>query len=90
MFRLEDVFVPPIVPHLVYEVNCTMEVSKVQPKSWQVHVAKLHDLLMRLAIDWVNVIPSVMFLHNEEGAFQLKGASAHQYQLDRVLLVLDH
>ncbi len=46
MVRLEDVFAPPIIPHLVYEVNCTMEVFKVQPKSWHVPMAKLHDLSM--------------------------------------------
>jgi hypothetical protein len=39
--RSEDTFVPPIVPHIVYEANYTTKVSKVQPKSWHVAMAKL-------------------------------------------------
>jgi hypothetical protein len=30
VIRLEDYFVPPIVPHSIFEANCNMEVSKVQ------------------------------------------------------------
>jgi hypothetical protein len=39
MVRLEDTFVPPVVPHLVFEAH-HMKVSKVQPKSWHVAIAK--------------------------------------------------
>jgi hypothetical protein len=72
--RLEDAFVPPIVPHLVYEVNCTTEVSKVRPKSWHAPMAKLHDLPMWPTIDRAGVIHGVVFLHYEEGVFQLMRA----------------
>jgi hypothetical protein len=27
--RLEDAFILPIIPHPIFEANCTMEVSKV-------------------------------------------------------------
>jgi hypothetical protein len=72
--RLEDAFVLPFVPHLIYEVNGTIVVSKVELKSWHVLVAKLQ---MWLTNDQANVIPNVVFLHNEEGIFQLKGALVH-------------
>jgi hypothetical protein len=42
--KLEDTFVPPIVPHLVSKANHITKVSKVQPKSWHVAMPKLHDL----------------------------------------------
>jgi hypothetical protein len=63
--RLEDAFVPPIVPHLVYDVDCTTEVSKVQLKSWHALVVKLHDLPMRPTIDRAGVIHGVVCLHYE-------------------------
>jgi hypothetical protein len=68
MVRLEDTFIPPIVPHPIFEANYT-KVSKVQPKSWHVVVAKLHDLLARPTIDLANVIPRIVVLHNEKKAF---------------------
>ncbi len=43
-----------------------MEVSKVQPESWHVAMAKLHNLLTQLTIDQTNVIPRVVIMHNEE------------------------
>ncbi len=73
--RLKDTFVPPIIPHLVSKGNRTMEVFKVQLESWHAVVAKLHDLPTWPTIDQTNVIPSVVFMHNEEGIFQLRGAS---------------
>jgi hypothetical protein len=42
MVRSEDIFVPFIIPHLVSKANYT-KVSKVQPQSWHVAMAKLHD-----------------------------------------------
>ncbi len=50
MVKLEDIFVPHVVPHPIFEPNCT-KVSKVQPKSWHVVMAKFHDLSTWLAID---------------------------------------
>jgi hypothetical protein len=44
------------------------------------------DLLAWLAIDQTNVILEVVVVHNEEGMFQLKGASTHWHQPHRVLL----
>ncbi len=49
--RSEDAFIPLVIPHPIFEVNRTMEVSKVQPKSWHVVVAKLYDLPVRPTID---------------------------------------
>jgi hypothetical protein len=46
-----------------------MKASKVQPKSWHVAMAKLHDLLAWPTIDWANVILGVVVVHNEEGMF---------------------
>ncbi len=83
--KLKDVFIPPIVPHLISKANHTMKVSKVQPKSWHAVVAKLHDLLMWPTIDRAIVIPSVVVLHKEEGIFKLKGASTCQYWPNKVL-----
>ncbi len=68
MVKLEDTFVPPIIPHLVFKANY-MEVSKVQPKFWHAAIAKFHDLLARLAIDQASVILGVVVVHNEEGVF---------------------
>jgi hypothetical protein len=65
MVRSKDIFVPLKVPLLVFEVNY-MEVSKVQPESWHVAMAKLHNLLTQLTIDQTNVIPRVVIMHNEE------------------------
>jgi hypothetical protein len=48
--------------------------SKVQPKSQHVVVAKLHDLPTHIAIDRGNVILGVVVVDNEEGIFQLRGA----------------
>jgi hypothetical protein len=73
MVRLEDTFVPPTIPHQVSKTNCT-KVSKVQLESWHVAMAKLHDLLARLAINRASVILGVVVVHNEEGMVQLKGA----------------
>jgi hypothetical protein len=66
MVRLEDTFVPSIIPHLVFEANC-MEVSEVQLESWHVAMAKLHDLPTWPTIDRASVIPRVVVVHNEEG-----------------------
>jgi len=66
MVRLEDIFVPLVVPHLVFEAN-HMKVSKVQPRSWHVAIAKLHDLPTWPAIERTNVIPRAVVTHNEEG-----------------------
>jgi len=44
-----------------------MKVSKVQPKSWHVAIAKLHDLPTWPAIERTNVIPRAVVTHNEEG-----------------------
>jgi hypothetical protein len=63
--RSKDIFVPPIVPHIVYEANCTTKVSKVQPESWHVGMAKLHDFLMQPTIDQTSVIFCVVVVHNE-------------------------
>jgi hypothetical protein len=63
-----------------------MEVSKVQPKSWHVAMAKLHDLPTHLAIDRTNVIPGVVVVHNEEIMFQLWGALTTWYRPLMVLL----
>ncbi len=68
MVKSKDTFVPPTIPHLIFEANC-MEVSKVQPESWHATMAKLHDLLAQLAIDRANVILGVVVEHNEEGMF---------------------
>ncbi len=43
MVRSEDIFVPHVVPHPIFEPNC-MKVSKVPYKSWHVVMAKLHDV----------------------------------------------
>jgi hypothetical protein len=45
MVKLKDTFVPPVLPHPIFDAIC-MEVSKVQPKSWHAAMAKLHDLLI--------------------------------------------
>ncbi len=50
VFRMEDIYVPPTSPHLVFEANHT-KIPKVQPKSQHAIVAKLHDVLVRLTID---------------------------------------
>ncbi len=76
--KLKDFFVPPIVPRLVSKVN-HMKVSKVQPESWHVVVAKLHDLLAWPTNDRTNVILGVLVVHNERRMFQLKGALARQH-----------
>ncbi len=34
-------------------------------KSWHVITAKLHDLLAWPTIDWANVVPGVVVMHNE-------------------------
>ncbi len=60
--------------------------SKVQPKSWHVVVAELHDLLTWLGIDRTNVILGVVVVHNEEIMFQLKGASTCWHQPHKLLL----
>jgi len=50
-------------------------------------VANLHhDFLAWPTIDQASVVPSVVVMHDEEGVFQLKGASTHQYQPHMVLL----
>jgi hypothetical protein len=66
MVRSKDTFVPLVVPHPIFEAN-RMEVSKVQPKSGHVAMAKLHDLPTRPIIDQTNVIPRVVVVHNEKG-----------------------
>jgi hypothetical protein len=43
MVRSKDTFVPPIIQHVVFDVN-RMEVSKVQHESYHAIVVKLHDL----------------------------------------------
>jgi len=43
MVKSEDIFLPHVVPHLIFETN-HMKATKVQPKSWHVAMAKLHDL----------------------------------------------
>ncbi len=50
MVKLKDTFVPPTIPHPIFEASY-VEVSKVQLESWHVVVAKLHDLLTWLDID---------------------------------------
>jgi hypothetical protein len=50
MVRLEENFVPHAVPHLISEANHT-KASKVQPGSWHVAMAKLHNLPTWIAID---------------------------------------
>ncbi len=50
MVKLEDIFVLHVIPHLIFETN-HMKASKVQPKSWHVAMAKLHDLLAWPTID---------------------------------------
>jgi hypothetical protein len=67
VFRM-DIFVPPTSPHIICEANHT-KIPKVQPESQHVAMAKLHDLLVRLAIDRINFNLNVMVLHNEEGIF---------------------
>ncbi len=84
MVRSKDIFVPHVIPYLIYEANCT-KVSKVQPKSWHVAMTKLHDLLARPTIDQTNVLFRVVVVHNE-GVVQLKGASTQWYIAFRVLL----
>jgi hypothetical protein len=69
MVKSKDTFVPPIVPHLISEVNCTTKVSKVQLESWHVAMAKLHDFLVRPTIDQASVIFGVVVVFNEEGIF---------------------
>jgi hypothetical protein len=71
--RLKNIFVPPIIPHPIFKANCTMEVFKVQLESWHVVVAKLHDLPTWPTIDQSNVIPRVLFVHNEKGFFSVEG-----------------
>ncbi len=66
MVRSKSTFVPLEIPHPVSKAN-RMEVPKVQPKSWHVAMAKLHNLLTWLTIDRANVIPRVVVMHNEEG-----------------------
>jgi hypothetical protein len=90
--RSKDTFVPPIIPHLVFKANHTIKVFKVQLESWHVIVAKLHDLPMWPTIDQTNVIPSVVFVHNEKGMFQLKGASAVSTHFTKCcwILVFNH
>jgi hypothetical protein len=66
MVRLEDIFVPLVVPHPISKTN-HMEVSKVQLEYWHVVMAKLHDLPTGPTIDRTNVNPRVMIVHNEEG-----------------------
>jgi hypothetical protein len=73
MVRLEDIFVPPMIPHQVSKANC-MNVSKIQLEFWHAVMAKLHDLLARLAIDRTTIILGVVVVHNEEGMVQLRGA----------------
>jgi hypothetical protein len=80
MVRLEDIFVPSIIPHLVFETNRTKE-SKV----WHVVMAKLHDLPKQPTINRTNVIFGVVVVHNE-GVVQLQGALACQYGPLKVLL----
>jgi hypothetical protein len=63
---LEDIFVPLVVPHPIFEVN-RMEVSKVQLESWHVAMAKLHDRPTRPASDQANVVHGVVVMHNNEG-----------------------
>ncbi len=62
------------IPHPISDANC-IEVSNVQPKFLHVAMAKLHDLLARLAIDRINVIHGVVVVHNKKGVVQLKGVS---------------
>jgi hypothetical protein len=45
-------------------------------------MAKLHDLLARLAIDRIGVILGVVVVHNEEGMFQLRGGIDTMVLLD--------
>jgi hypothetical protein len=75
MVRLKDTFVLLVIPHPIFETNCT-EVSKVQLESYHLVMAKLHDLFARPTIDRANVIPRVVVMHNEEGVVQLRGALA--------------
>jgi hypothetical protein len=75
MVRSEDTFVLLIIHHPISKAN-RMKVSKVQPKSWHVVMAKVHDLPTWLAIYRANVIPRVMVVHIEEGVVYLKRASA--------------
>ncbi len=42
--KSKDTFMLLVIPQPISKANC-MEVSKVQPKSWHVIVAKFHDLL---------------------------------------------
>jgi hypothetical protein len=72
-------FVPPIVSHPIFEVNVIAKMSKVQPESWHVIVAKFHDLPTWPAINRTSFILGVMIVNNEEIVFWLKGALAHQY-----------
>ncbi len=74
MVRLEDIFVPPTIPHQVSKANC-MKVSKIQLEFWHAVMAKFHDLLARLAIDQATIILGVVVVHNEEGMVQLRGSS---------------
>jgi hypothetical protein len=43
MVRSNDIFVPLVVPHPIYEAN-HLKVSKAQLESWHVAMAKFHDL----------------------------------------------
>jgi hypothetical protein len=90
--RLKDTFVPRIIPHPVSKANRTMEVFKVQLESWHAVVAKLHDLPTWPTIDQTNVIPNVVFVHNEEGFFQLRGASIIDTHLTKCcwIMVFNH
>jgi hypothetical protein len=65
MVKLEDTFVPFVIPRPIFEAN-RMEVSKVQLESWHVAMAKLHDLPTQPTIDRTNVILGVVVMHNEE------------------------
>jgi len=85
MVRSEDIFVPFIIPHLVSKANYT-KVSKVQPQSWHVAMAKLHDFPTWPTIDRTGAILGVMVMHDEEGVVQLRGALAWWYRPLRMLL----
>jgi hypothetical protein len=85
MVKSKDIFVPFVIPHLVFEAH-RMKVSKVQLESWHATMAKLHDLPTQPIIDQTNVNPRVVVMHNEKGMFQLRGASTRRYRPIRVLL----
>ncbi len=72
MVRSKDTFLPHVVPHPIFETN-RIEMFKVQPKSWHVIMAKLHDLPTWPTIDRTNIIPRVVVVHNEEGVGLVEG-----------------